>query len=296
MKKILLLLSGVLFCGTTFAQFFLGGWSSLKYKEAKKIAVEKWLTKRPNMEGKFVLLNFWKTSDEACLQLIPMLNEWSKKYADELVVVGITPDKKQDVKALKSAIEYYNAIDTQNKVFQSYEGKVYPYMVLIDPHGMILWNGKGVNFKEDRLKALMAGNRSYIGKKAFPITVEKWLTNRPKMKGKFILLDFWGTICESCVAAIPELNKWSKQFADDLIIIGVSINNEKQTLEMKQPVIEYYSTIDTKGTMFKQYGATGYPYAVLIDPDGIVRWNGYPTTPATKLTAEIIGQIIEKYK
>ena len=296
MKKILLTLLCVSFWGgnALFSQFIIGG-NSLKYTKACGFSVEKWLTDAPEMEGKLVFLNFWKPSDEKCRNLIPALNELSRKYAADMVVVGITPEDASSVNAMPGEkIAYYSAVDSRDSLYRYYQGESYPYSVLIDAHGVVVWNGSGTHL--NHVDQLVKANRSYVGKKAYPLTIEKWLSDEPDTRGKFVLLDFWSTTCASCIQAFPELNAWSKQFADDLVIIGVCSSSEERIKALKATPIEYYSGIDTKRVMFKQYEAGGLPYAVLIDPDGIIRWNGYPTVPAMKLTAETIQAIIEKYK
>jgi hypothetical protein len=60
--------------------------------------------------------------------------------------------------------------------------------------------------------------------------------------------------------------------------------------------IDYYSAIDTNETLKNIYEVQGIPHCVLIDPDGIVRWEGFPTLKGEELTEKVINKIIEKYK
>ena len=144
--------------------------------------------------------------------------------------------------------------------------------------------------------AQIAGEKlreKWMNQKAPEFVVEKWLTKEPKMKGKFILVDFWGPSCGPCRKLIPELNEWSKLFKKDLLVIGVAPNKEESVRKMKEPVIEYFSAIDTQQRMSKIYGLKFYPMAVLIDPDGIVRWIGYPSTE--DFTKEFVKKTIDEY-
>ena len=65
---------------------------------------------------------------------------------------------------------------------------------------------------------------------------------------------------------IPKLNEFAKQFKKDLIIIGISDESAEKVKQLKEPIIEYYSAIDTKATMKKALGVTGIPHVILIDP------------------------------
>lgn len=137
---------------------------------------------------------------------------------------------------------------------------------------------------------------SFLNKKAPELVVEEWISTKPDLKDKFILIDFWATWCGPCRKAIPELNEFAKQFKKDLIVIGISDEAVEKVKQMKEPVIEYYSAIDTKATMKKALGVTGIPHVILIDPKGIVRWEGFPFLGGHELTADVIKGLIEKYK
>ena len=138
--------------------------------------------------------------------------------------------------------------------------------------------------------------KSFLNQKAPELTVEKWLTPQPDTTGKFVLVDFWATWCGPCRKAIPELNELQKQFKDQLVVIGISSETEEKVKAMKAPVIEYTSAIDTKKTMNKALEVQGIPHVILIDPQGIVRWEGFPLLEGHELTADVVKGLIEKYK
>lgn len=138
--------------------------------------------------------------------------------------------------------------------------------------------------------------KSIINQKAPKLVVEKWLSDKPKTKGKFVLIDFWATWCGPCKIAIPELNRLKTEFENDLVVIGISDEPKEKVTALISPQIEYYSAIDTQRSMYNSLEVKGIPHCILIDPNGIVRWEGYPLLTGYKLSSEVIKDIIEKHK
>lgn len=137
--------------------------------------------------------------------------------------------------------------------------------------------------------------KSFIDKKAPELIFQKWISKVPKTEGKFILIDFWATSCGPCKKLIPELNSYHKSFKKDMVVIGISAESEEK-LKAFESKIDYYQTQDIRGKNRKKYGVKGIPHAVIIDPEGIVRWEGYPLLNGHILTEKVIRKIIKKYK
>jgi len=136
--------------------------------------------------------------------------------------------------------------------------------------------------------------KSVLGQKAPEFVVEKWLTAEPSTKGKFVLIDFWATWCPPCRKAIPELNAFQKKFAGKLVVIGVSDESEDAVKKLTNPTIEYASAIDPKARMKKVLEVTGIPHCIIIDPQGIVRWEGFPFLAGHELTEKVVEDILAK--
>lgn len=134
--------------------------------------------------------------------------------------------------------------------------------------------------------------KSFLGQKAPDFVVEKWLTNEPDRKGKYVLIDFWATWCPPCRKAIPELNAFHKKFGDKLVVIGVSDEPEEKVNALKDPKIEYFSAIDPQKRMNKALEVRGIPHVILVDPQGIVRWEGYPLLEGFELTEKVVAEVI----
>jgi thiol-disulfide isomerase/thioredoxin len=133
---------------------------------------------------------------------------------------------------------------------------------------------------------------SVLGKKAPEFVVEKWLSAEPDRKGKWVLIDFWATWCGPCVRAIPELNGFHKKFGDQLVVIGVSDEPESTVRGFKRGKLEYFSAIDPQKRMNSALNIKGIPHVLIVDPSGIVRWEGFPFLEGYELTESVVAGLL----
>ena len=137
---------------------------------------------------------------------------------------------------------------------------------------------------ESRQEALEEGDmvvpklhaKSFMGQPAPRFVVEKWLAGPPNPAGKFVLIDFWATWCRPCRESIPHLKALHAKFKDRLVIIGLSNETEAAVRKMTSPHIDYFVAIDTQERMKRAVEVRGIQHAMLIDPQGIVRFEGHP--------------------
>jgi len=131
---------------------------------------------------------------------------------------------------------------------------------------------------------------SFLGKAPPQMVVQKWLTPKPNTTGKFVLIDFWATWCGPCRQSIPHLNQLQAKFKDQLVIIGLSDETEAEVRQMKSPQMNYAVGIDPAGTMSKAMNVRGIPHAIILDPSGIVRFEGHPAHLNEKNVAGLLAK------
>lgn len=98
--------------------------------------------------------------------------------------------------------------------------------------------------------------------------------NLESFKGKVILLNFWATWCGPCRAEIPSLVELQEQYKDDLVVLGLSVDDTAEKLlpyaaefKMNYPVLVGNGREDVQeafGPLF------GIPVSVIIGRDGVI--------------------------
>jgi thiol-disulfide isomerase/thioredoxin len=141
--------------------------------------------------------------------------------------------------------------------------------------------------------------RSVIGQKAPDLGIERWVGAEPNRAGKFLLVDLWSTTCEPCRKLVPKLNDWHRRFSDRLAIVGITYETEPVLRRFSAvakrsgiPPMEYSVAIDTRRTLLNDLKVTGIPYVLIIDPAGVVRWEGFPLQSGRELTESVLLGLI----
>lgn len=93
-----------------------------------------------------------------------------------------------------------------------------------------------------------------------------------KLKGTYVLLDFWGSWCGPCIEAMPLLKKAYHRFRhQNFEIIGFAYESEESLDQaLKEYRLPWPQVLDEAGNYSSLFRVRGYPSYFLIGPDGTV--------------------------
>ncbi|MDG1040589.1 MAG: TlpA disulfide reductase family protein [Polaribacter sp.] len=124
-----------------------------------------------------------------------------------------------------------------------------------------------------RVKGIEA---TLIGKTAPDFTTNKTVNGKEftfsSLRGKYVLIDFWGVWCGPCVEEMPTVKEYSKKYADKLTVLGINSGDtkEKMVAFLKKNDYNWQQVIsgnDTDNLVLK-FNVAGFPTKFIIDPNG----------------------------
>jgi len=145
-----------------------------------------------------------------------------------------------------------------------------------------------------------------IGDAAPEVSLSDWIRGEPvslaKGKGTNVfLIEFWATWCPPCIDLIPHNTELQRKYERDGLVVlavagpgrGETLSTVKRFVRGRGDAMGYTVAYDGEGTTHARYlggvGASGLPYAFLVDRAGQLVWHGHPGDPAMD---EIIHEVI----
>jgi peroxiredoxin len=114
-------------------------------------------------------------------------------------------------------------------------------------------------------------------------------------RGKVVLIDFWSTTCNPCLAEMPHIvDLYKKQKDRGLVVLAISRDGPESRAQVSSTAHEremiFPVLLDEETTVSAQYNPKGeLPFSVLVGKDGSVTWKraGYQPGSETQITTEV---------
>lgn len=93
-------------------------------------------------------------------------------------------------------------------------------------------------------------------------------------RGKWVILDFWGSWCPWCIKGFPELKEAYQKYQGKLEIIGVDCRESEADWKagVEKYQLPWVNVYNPEGSsLLSEYGVQGFPTKAIIDPQGKIR-------------------------
>lgn len=90
-------------------------------------------------------------------------------------------------------------------------------------------------------------------------------------RGKWVVLDFWGSWCGWCIKGFPALREAYEKYGDKIVVIGIDCNESEAEWragveKYKIPWLNLYNGSDRQ--LYADYQIEGFPTKAIINPEG----------------------------
>jgi thiol-disulfide isomerase/thioredoxin len=270
-------------------------------RRAPALPADGWLNgQRPEVAGKPYLVHFWAIWCGPCKGDLPLLRMLA---GQGLTIVGVhspgTPAAEVEKFTREQGLNYPTllaAADTDNQPprIGGYPVGLFPYCVLVDASGRVATHGPLSDVQRAASAALFLAKMAAAPTPA--LQASRWLNTATPLaldglKGKTVLLDFWGQWCNPCVKNLPHCEELYAKFKDrGLVVIGVHTPNDSDKLDafLKEKNVTFPVMVD-QGETADRFQVNSWPTYVLIDKAGKIAWGFTHEPPSVAQVEELIA-------
>jgi thiol-disulfide isomerase/thioredoxin len=105
------------------------------------------------------------------------------------------------------------------------------------------------------------------------------------LRGKVVLVDFWGTWCPPCRESVPFLRNLNKKYTGKPFqLVSVSSDDDEDVWKtfIKAERMDWPQYIDLQGDVLHAFKVESFPTFVVLDKDGVIRFRQSGEGPTTE--------------